>query len=368
MIEIRVLNKVLVKEYYRLNAGFFLVIITLAFGFMSGAEHRALAEFFISSPLLLSLPIGMWSIYFVKIITFNRSQVNLPQNQFLYIFNLWTYPRQALPFFLTVANQFMPAMLYGFFLMVMALKNNIYIPIIIIPLALLLFLLTGTAVLLRQLNHVASEATASILKKYLDYRFTKPLTQFYLEYVTRTDPALIFGTKIFSGLLIFAVTQLYSGESYDVRLLAMGCALSFSASFMIIRQIHYFENKVFVMLRNLPIPVTRRITTFVFVLLIFCVPEITIVIKYFPDALHWRDALSVLFFGLSTGLLFYGLHFTGVIQQKHFERPVFALVIGWLLVILFRVPVFVLAFVNSGIGIWLVGKYFYRFEQPVTEN
>lgn len=368
MIEIHVLNKVLVKEYYRLNAGFFLVIITLAFGFMSGTEHRALAEFFIASPLLLSAPIGMWAIYLLKIINFNRSQVGLPQNQFLYTFNLWSYPRQVLPFFLIVATQFMPAILYGFFLVVMALKNNFYVPVIIIPIALFLFLLIATVMLQRQLNHVVSEAAVSILKKYLDYRLTKPLTQFYLEYLTRKDPALIFGTKIFSGLLIFAVTQLYSGESYDVRLLGMGCALSFSAGFMIVRQIYYFENKVFVLLRNLPLPVIRRITTFLLVFLILCLPEITVVIKYFPDALHWMEAPSVIFFGISTGLLFYGLHFTEVIHQKNFERPVFALVIGWILLILFRVPVFVLVLVNSGIGIWLVGKNFYRFEQPVPEN
>jgi hypothetical protein len=368
MIEVRVLNKILVKEYYRLNAGFFLVIITVAFGFMSGTEHHALAEFFIASPLLLFVPIGMWAIYLLKIINFNRSQVNLPQNQFLYTFNLWSYARQVLPFFLIVVTQFMPAILYGFFLIVMALKNAFYVPVVIIPIALFLFLLIGTVTLLRQLNHVASEATVGILKKYLDHRLTKPLTQFYLEYLTRQDPALIFGTKIFSGLLIFAVTQLYSGESYDVRLLAMGCALSFSASFMVIRQIHYFENKVFVLLRNLPIPVIRRTTTFLFVFLILCLPEITIIIKYFPDALNWMEAPSVILFGISTGLLFYGLHFTEVIHQKNFERPVFALVIGWILLILFRVPVFVLVLANSGIGIWLVGKYFYRFEQSVPEN
>jgi hypothetical protein len=368
MIEIHVLNKVLVKEYYRLNAGFFLVIITLAFGFMSGTEHRALAEFFVASPLLLSAPTGIWAIYLIKIINFNRSQVSLPQNQFLYTFNLRSYLHQVLPFFLIVATQFMPAILYGFFLMIVALKNNFYVPLVIIPIALFLFLLIGTVMLLWQLNHVASEATVSILKKYLDYRLTKPLFQFYLEYLTRKDPALVFGTKIFSGLLIFAVSQLYSGESYDVRLLAMGCALSFSASFMIIRQIHYFENKEFVLLRNLPIPVIRRITTFLFVFFILCLPEITIVIKYFPEALYWMEAPSVIFFGISTGLLFYGLHFTNVIQQKNFERPVFSLVIGWVLIILFRVPVFILMLVNSGIGIWLVGRYFYRFEQPVPEN
>jgi hypothetical protein len=368
MIELLILNKVFAKEYYRLNAGFFLLVLTLTFGFMSGAEHRALAEFFITSPFLLLMPVGVWIIYLIKMINFNRSQVGFPQNQFLYAFTLHSPMRQIIPLFVTVAIQFIPAMLYGIFLVIMALKHSTYVPVMVIPATIFLLLMAATVLLLRQLNKMTREVKVSWIKKHIDYSFTRPLIQFYLEYLTRKDPALIFGTKVFSGLLIFAVTQLYSGETYDVRLLAMGCVVAFSANFMVISQLHHFENKVFILLRNLPLTIAKRTVTFLLVFSVACLPEIMILIKYFPEAVEWIQALPVIFFGASIGYLFYALHFTEVIHQKNFERLIFALVMGWILVILFSVPVFILALVNAGIGIWILVKYFYRFEQPASEK
>jgi hypothetical protein len=229
-------------------------------------------------------------------------------------------------------------------------------------------MMTGTVLLLRKLNRMIPEVKVSWIKMYFDYRFTRPLVQFYLEYITRKDPALVFGTKVFSGLLIFAVTQLYSGESYDVRLLAMGCVLAFSANFMIIAQLHYFENNVFTLLRNLPLSIARRTTVFLLVFSVMCLPETVILIKYYPEVIGWMQAPSVVLFGISIGYLFYALHFTEVIHQKNFERLIFALVMSWILLILFSAPVLILALVNSGVGIWIFGNHFYHFEQPAPEE
>jgi hypothetical protein len=368
MIEFFVLNKVLAREYYRLNTGFFLLVITLAFGFMSGVEHRALAEFFIASPLLLSVPVSVWAIYLIKIINFNRSQIDFPQNQFLHALTLRPRVYQIIPLFMTMLIQFLPAVLYGFFLMVMALKYSLNVQVAIIAEALFVLLTAGTISLLQQLNNTIREVKVGWIKRYLDHRFTRPVTQFYLEYLTRKDPALVFGTKVFSGLLIFAVTQLYSGESYDERLLAMGCALAFSANFMIITQVHHFENNVFALLRNLPLSTGKRLVTFILVFFIICLPETVILIKYFPEVVGWIQVPSVIFFGVSIGLLFYGLHFTEVIRHKNFERLIFGLVMGWILLTLFGVPVSILALVNSGVGIRVVKKYFYRFESVSTDG
>jgi len=59
-----VLHKVMVREFYRSNASFFLVVIGLGAGFMRSNEHVALAEFFVSSPLLLLFPIIVDTVRF----------------------------------------------------------------------------------------------------------------------------------------------------------------------------------------------------------------------------------------------------------------------------------------------------------------
>jgi hypothetical protein len=361
-------NKVLVKEYYQLNTGFFLLVITIAFGFMSGIEHRALAEFFISSPATVSIPVFAWGVYLIKIINFNRNQALLPQNQFLYSLSLLPHTQQLVCFFISLTNQFMPAILYGTFLVIMALKNNFIFAALAVPAALLLLLALGTFTLLRQFNLPVAESKIGFFKRFFDYRITKPLIQFYLEWIVRREAAVVLGTKLFCALLIFGTTQLYEGEDYDVRLMAMACTLAFSANFTIIGRLHYFENKVFALLRNLPFAILKRTAVFLTVLIILCLPEISILIKYFPAVLSWTQAPLLILYGAGIGVLFYGFHFTGVIHHENFQRLIFALFIGWILLILFKVPIVAMALVNAIGGVWLVRCYFYRFEWHDVED
>jgi hypothetical protein len=335
---------------------------------MSDVEHRALAEFFIASPLLLCIPLGVWIVYLVKVINFNGGQLSFPQNQFLYALTLQSAVKQICSLLVTLALQFMPALAYALFLIVVAIKQTNYNSVIFILVSSFLLLMTGALVLFRQVNQMTNTSKVTWVKRYLDITFTRPIIQFYLEHLTRKDPALIFGTKIFSGLLIFAVTQLYSGESYDGRLLGMGCVLAFSANFMIVAQVHFFENRIFILLRNLPMTIFNRISTFIVVFSILCFPETVILIKYYPDVVGWIHAPSFLFFGVSIGVLFYGLLFTQAFRLKNFERPIFALVISWILLILFHVPTFILACVNFCAGLLAIRNCFYRFEFPSQDE
>ena len=68
-----VLFKVLVKEFYRINAGFFLIVVGICFGFLRDIEHLALARYFTSAPVYLLIPFSVWLLYALKIIAFNDS-------------------------------------------------------------------------------------------------------------------------------------------------------------------------------------------------------------------------------------------------------------------------------------------------------
>jgi hypothetical protein len=364
---ILVLNKVLVKEFYRLNAGFFLVIITLTFGFMSGVEHRALAEFFIASPVIVMIPVTLWTIYTIKIINFNRQQLFRGENRFLHDIALLPTLGQWMAFVSSLVSQLLPAILYGVFLILMAWKHSMLLPVLQVVGALSLLLFLSTAIVIRQVNNPSREIKLTSLKKFLDYRFTKSIIQFYIEWMLRREPALLVGTKIFSGLLIFAVTQLYRGEDYDWRLLAMGVALAFSGNFMMIAQLHRFENFHFAFLRNIPFSLQQRFTLFVVIFFILCIPETIILFRNFPNELHWRHAIESLLFGMSIGIIFYSVHFINVFHEKDFTRLIFAAVIGWVLLALFSVPTHWLTIINVASGVWIYRKHFYVFEYNSSE-
>jgi hypothetical protein len=75
-----VATKVLTREFYRANAMFFLVAIGFCFGFMRGAEHLALAHFFVGSTWLVMIPVGVWVMYTIKVILYNDRQIRVRQH------------------------------------------------------------------------------------------------------------------------------------------------------------------------------------------------------------------------------------------------------------------------------------------------
>jgi hypothetical protein len=356
------LNKVLVREFYRLNAGFFLVVITIAFGFMSGVEHRALAQFFISSSLLLTIPIIIWALYGIKIIHFNHQHIRRSENTFLFELALLTPSRRFAGLLTITSGQLLPAFAYGSFLITMAIASNRAVAATEAFAGLIAILLWTTSALYYQLDHPAREVKTSFLKKFLDYRFTKTIVQYYIGWMIRREPAILLGTKVFSGLLLFGVAQLYRAEEYDWRLMALGCTIAFAGNFAVISQLHRFENFHFVLLRNLPISLVKRLQILAAVLLIFSIPEFAVLGKYFPENLGWQIYLVLVVYSISVIVLFYSLLFLQSVDEKKFSSLIFVFMLLWIILILFSVPALALALGNLTAGLWIYHRRYYLFE------
>jgi hypothetical protein len=253
------------------------------------------------------------------------------------------------------------------FLTLVSLNHGRLIPVIEIMMSLLFLLFVGSIALVRQLGHYRSEIKTSALKRFFDQRFTKSIIQIYIIWLMRREPVLVIGTKIFAGLLIFAVTQLYKGEVYDWRLMAMGFTLALSANFMIIEQMHRFENFHFNLLRNLPIPTWQRLLINVSVFAFIFSPEMVVFIKNYPYALQWHYGLSIIFFGLSIGLLYYSTLFLNTIPAKDISRLIFGAVICWFVLILFSVPLLILIGINFLLGTLIFVRNFYTYDYSSRE-
>jgi hypothetical protein len=361
-----ILNKVLVKEFYRLNAGFFLVVMTLTFGFMSSVEHRALAEFFISAHLLMCIPIALWVLYGLKIINFNTQQIRRHENSFIFELGLLKSNSRFGVLLSITAAQFMPALLYGLFLVAIAQRHGKQAATVDVVASLLFIGIGITTVLFFQLHYPAREIKISFLKKFLDTRYSKPLVQFYTEWLTRREPVILLGTKLFGCILSFAVSQLYLAEAYDLRLMAMTATIVFAGNFMLLQQLHRFENVHFFMVRSLPITLLKRFLIIALVILILAIPEFATITRYFPENLSWYDYVALIIYSLSITLLFYALLFVRSIEEKNFTTLIFVFIIGWVLLILFSIPVGYLGTINIGAAWWIFRKHYYSFEYAAT--
>jgi hypothetical protein len=360
-----ILNKVFVQEFYRSNASFFLVVIGLGAGFLRSYEHIALAEFFISSPFLLLIPTLLWILYTVKVVRFNVDTIGRNENEFLYCLSLLPKKKQWITLTGAISVQLMPVILYSAFLFSMALKNNMRLALLLISTNCLSLILLSSFVFLRALNHPHIERHVWAVTGYLNARFVKPFFLFFPEWIIRRQALMIIGTKFFSCLLLFGVSQLYTSdtEQYDLRLFGMGTVLAFSANINMVWEMHRFDNFHFAILRNLPLQYGKRVAFFVYTFVLLMLPETGIIVRHLPPEFDAVDMASVILFGWSIPVLFYGYMYRKDMGQDQLTPLVFFTGISLIILILFKIPLLVLAVVNLSIGLIIWRKYYYTYEQ-----
>lgn len=363
-----VLYKVVVLEFYRINAGFFLIAVGFCFGFLRKIEHLALAQFFISTVYLLVIPLTIWFLYSIKIIQFNRQVAGLSQNSFLSAFPL-VQPFYRLVLASCVATmQLFPVMAYALFLVGVAKVNQQ---------AYAVYTITGSLVALTSLVayslyqnflHSSGDSRVSLLKRVWDANFTKPYLQFFMEWVIRSQPSLFFGVKLLGSLLLVGVARLYVYDTYDERLMSLGVLSAMAANTMIVFQFHRFENYHFRLVRQLPFSVLHSVLFFIFTFFIICLPEWIFLFQFFPATLSKIQYLEFVVFGLSFLFLSYTILFIQHTSFDRFVKRVFYGFMALMLLILFRVPVMAFVVLHVLVGTLFIRKYYYTFEFMAGEE
>ncbi|HRI78614.1 MAG TPA: hypothetical protein PLR06_03685 [Cyclobacteriaceae bacterium] len=356
------LVKVLVKEFYRVNAGFFLIVIGLCFGFMRGSDHVALARYCTSSPFLLMIPFLVWLLYSFQVISFNSLSIRKKENEFLLALGALPPSKIRFHLFATSLRQFLPAIAYAIFLMVIASRSQNLIIIIWIAGLILIPSFFISISLYRKIIHPDPGVAVSFLQRKMNTLFSKPYLLFYPQWIAGRQPVLVIGTKIMACLMIVAISQLYRFDNYDERLFTMGCALSFSFNLILVFHYQRFENFHFQVMRSLPITPLNRLYSFIMIWCVLLFPEIGTILNYFPTNLSTFQLIPLVAFGLSTGILAYGLLFVKDITLESFTQFVFWICLVWIVTILFKIPAAVLTTIHLALGTWSFQKNFYRFE------
>ncbi len=357
-----ILFKVLVKQFYHVNAGFFLILVGICFGFLRDVEHLALARYFTSSVIGLMIPITAWLLYSLKIATFNNLSLAKKENEFLFEVGAINPLALWIQCFIVTGQQFLPVLIYSIFLIITAeqVHNVTVVPVIISS----VFILNSfiSAMLYRKIVYPDSGIRINFIQRKFNAFWTRPYTWIYPEWITKKQPILVIGTKIFACLMIIGISRLYLFDTYDERLLGMGCTLAFAFNLVIVYYYHRFENFHFQLLRGLPLSLNRRLASFSITWALLVLPEIGAIINYFPSELSVSHLFIILLFGMSLSLLSYSCLFIHDITLETFLHNVFLATFLWIILILFKVPVALLAIVNSGIAVTIYRKHFYRFE------
>lgn len=360
-IHVKVATRVLTAEFYISNAMFFLLAIAFCFGFLRGVEHIALAGYFVSSVWLALVPIGIWMAYTFKVVMYNNRELRADQNRFLNSLPLLSSSQRTYTYMAVSVGQLLPALAYGLFLVLFAVKQgqwNISL-LIVVTLA---FLTSWTAWSIhRSLVHPEKEASTARAIRQLDRMMAKPLAWMFIEGIVRQRPGLVYSTKIATCLVAYGVSQLYLYEDYDARLYSMMACAVFSANLAIVYQYQRFEI-VHLLLRSLPLSFARRILSLTITTAVLCFPEITMLATNLPDNLAIQHYFFAIVFGLSLMIMGYGALYVRDATFDSFTRWIFFVSMGWIVMILFGVPLLAGAVVHVLLGIFLLKRHFYSFE------
>ncbi len=357
-----IMNRILVREFYRANAGLFFLVIGLGAGFMRSIEHIALAEFFVASPALMLVPISVWMMYTFNVMKFNRDILKRKENEFIFHFTLLSTTQKRIAITATLFYQLLPAILYGMFLMAFAIRHEVIITLLMSLTALMLLILVGSFALHRSLHHPNQEKKVGAFIRFVNVSITKPYPLFFPEWIARREPLTLMGTKVFSCLILLGVTQLYKTDVYDIRLLGLGMVIAFAAQVVLVCEIHRFDNFHFALNQNLPIHFTKRLIYFLCTILLLLVPELGMIIKNFPAGFNSFDVVSSILLALSIPVFFYGLLYIKDRDQEKFMPFVFFFSISWILLVLFKIPLGVIASLNLLFGLVCLKKFYYTFE------
>jgi hypothetical protein len=359
---LKISTLVFVRSFYVENATFFLIVIGLAGGFMSGAEHQALAEFFMSEYYVTLIPVGLWILYGWRILSFNKGVLIKKENQFINDLAIYPSAQRLLAICSIAINQLAPAIIYGIFLLATALKFQAFLPALVVVAGLIVTTSIVSISLQSNLLHPGREKKISLVSHLINRYITRPYPLFVIEWISRKHTVLLFTTKIFSSLILLGVLKLYSYEQYDARLVNMTLMIIMGISVQLVGVVHQFENIHFPLVNQLPLRITTRmlyvLPAFAFILF----PEIGILISRLPRIFPPRMLVESIVFMLSFQFLAYGLLFKKHMDLELLLRRTFVVAMTTIVVILFRIPIWVPSCVFLALGLFFWNRYFYRYE------
>ena len=363
MNAVTVFTRVFSHEFYRLNSGFFLVVFGLCFGFMRLAEHLALAHFFVSSSTTLLIPFSAWLFYTTKVTLFNQQAMQKTENEFCHY--AWLLPRKS-RFMATITvafYQLLPVTLYGIFLLLISLRQDRYFTMALILSVLALLHMIVAFLLHNHLRSPKKEKGTTRLKVWLDRQWSKPFAQIALEWLARKEPGSLLGTKVLSYAVLWGAIKLHQVEGlHDIRLIAWGITIAFTANIVLLYHYHQFENFHFSIYRNLPFRYSKRALHFFTVFAILCLPEAGLLLTRLPRVgFSLLTAATCILYAASIQVLLYGLLYTRHQSLENTVRQCFFVFILLFVLVLFNTPLVALGacLLMTGLFLWIRNYYAY---------
>lgn len=247
----QVLIRTLVKEFYRANAGFFLLVLGLGFGFLKTPEHLAIASALAYNPIYYLVLFGLWTLYSFKTLNFCFTAKRLPAYWFLTEISILKASKRKT---LILYIQFLllaPILAYSTFLAFVAFQQGQTGSALLVVVGNAIVLLVSGHLLHGKVIQATDSSTTNTFRNWAS-RLPRWYSMFFIHHLFQRQGLALIINKLFSIGIILGATMIFEVEGIDLRYLALGMLLSSAANAGFSLRHYEFEMNSMKIFRNLP--------------------------------------------------------------------------------------------------------------------
>ncbi|MCE7064266.1 hypothetical protein [Dyadobacter sp. CY326] len=353
----RTLMLATVSEFFKQRAGMFFVLLAILFGFLSGAEHHAFAVFFLTgSKGMLYLGV-IWLAYSLFCAQFLLALWRRQEYAFIYQARLWKPSVRIIRFGVLAIGFLQPLLYYGIYLMAIAIQDKLTAGLW--PIFVYYMLLIGLVAFVAEWRitrpQIFSESKKSPVIKW-PFKRIASWTWWSLEWLFREKGVTLLAGKVGAMLVTLGTLLYYSTDDFDLRLPAVGLSLAYLLNIGISYELYKWESETWLWGRSLPVTHARRMIRIFVIHGIVILPETLVGIR--NGALALSEMIQLYALGLSllvaVHLFFYKKN--GLLEES-MQTVLFGF-IGLTLLILYKIPILIIAGAFTLLAIVMFPKWF----------
>lgn len=284
------LTTLFVKQFYRMNTGFFLVCFFVLFGIINFHDmvyfHYSIMER-AGEPYVMGLLMSIWLLYAFKCFSFGYAELQIPTNSFLYQLQGLGDAKQLSLFSCLQTLMYLPALVYAILTTgVLFAKGNIVAGSLIILYQGALIVIAALLYRARLNSTYKQSSIAKLFQKLSFAQGEKKFRYWLLHYLAQHRKGALFGIKT-GSLILLQVMVSYNANNLNfesVCFLMMGLI---GAHAILPYYLREFTETQLSFVRAMPLGLPQRFTWYLLTYAVLLLPELAFLL------LHVKSALPV---------------------------------------------------------------------------
>jgi len=324
----KILFRLWVVQFYKLNVAFFLFLFLFFFGIVSpGMQipyHLSIIHSEINSLFILAFVIICWLFYNLKCVAFFATIIQNYKHSFLCELQAIKEKKLLVMIMGCHVLVFLPVTVYAFIVTCIAWQQHKFIAAFVIILSILLMILASSYHLKKMLVCITPGSPSGLPANLFGLRFIVPYFLYPLLYILHEKKVSLFALKIFSFLLFYLVfTRLadnFDKDTFINILILIGYFHS-----ILLFHVHKFLEEKCSFTRNLPLIILKRMMIFFVPVCLLYLPEVFYLCINGTALLSIQNIIILYIMLIAQLMLYTSIIYVSNFQLKVYLRWIFAL-------------------------------------------